>query len=116
MTQQKAFTEGEVFLAYIEKQPSFFARIENIAADNKKGWWQFTFVILSIPLTTATWIIDDDQIRGAEFTMGGIPVRLERIVAPKPQNTIISAEESEKSTDETEVTGRAKILSFSDVR
>ena len=40
MVQRKAFTEGEIFLASIEEQPSFFARVENIDADIKKGWWQ----------------------------------------------------------------------------
>jgi len=116
MTQQKALTIGEVFLAYIEEQPSFFARVENISPDYKKGWWHVTFLILSIPLTTATWIMDDDQIRGAEFTMGGIPVRIEKVVAPKLQDIDLTTEDAAEPTDETEQTGGAKILSFSDVR
>lgn len=42
-----------------------------------------TFLVLTIPLQKLIWILDDDQIRGADFTMGGNPVRIERVAAPE---------------------------------
>ncbi len=82
--QRTSIIENDVILVYIQNQPAFFARVEKIAADKRKGWWQVTLLILNIPLTTITWIVDDEQIRGDEFTMQGIPVRIERVVAPGP--------------------------------
>lgn len=114
MAYQKAFTEGEVILVYVEDKPSFFARIEHIEADIKKRWWRVIFVVLTIPLTTVTWIIDEDQLLGADFTMGGIPVRLERVVAPKPQAANKSPQEQDLTPEDAEESGQATILSFSD--
>ena len=116
MAYHKALIEGEVFLAHIEEKPAFFARIENIESDIKKGWWRVTFVILTIPLTTTTWIIDDDQIRGTDFTMGGIPVRLERVVAPEHQLSAKNAIEQDTAGENGDVQSGAKILSFNDKR
>jgi len=83
--QKKPFVENDVVLVYIDNKPAFFSRVEGIAADVKKGWWQVTFLLLNIPLNTFTWILDNDQIRGADFTMQGTPMRIEKVVAP--QNT-----------------------------
>lgn len=41
-----------------------------------------TFLALVIPLKKITWILDDDQMRGSDFTMGGAPIRIERLVVP----------------------------------
>ena len=78
----KIFRPGEVVLIYFHDKPSLFARIEDIRADIKKGWWRVTFLPLIIPLQKMTWILDNDQLRGADFTMQNNPVRLERVVAP----------------------------------
>ena len=77
------FKTGEVLLVYFQEQPAFFARVEEIRPDKKKGWWRMTFLILTIPLQKTTWILDDDQMRGSDFTMGGQPLRIERVVAPE---------------------------------
>lgn len=37
---------------------------------------------LSFPLQIFTWILDGDQIDGTPFSMGGTPVRMDRVVAP----------------------------------
>ncbi|MBN1153462.1 hypothetical protein JXB12_00930 [candidate division KSB1 bacterium] len=74
-----ALIVNDVVLVYIEKQPAFFARVEKISPDSKKGWWQITFLILHLPLRTVTWILDDDQIRGLAFTMGGAEVQIYRV-------------------------------------
>jgi hypothetical protein len=62
-------------------------------------------------MKTVTWIIDDDQIRGADFTMGGTPVRLEKIQPPAEEST----EEATDTVPETAAAGgrkQARILSF----
>ena len=80
--KKKSIIENDVILVYIKDQPAFFARVEKIIADMKPGWWQVKLLILQIPLITATWILDEEQIRGADFTMSGTPVRIEKVVAP----------------------------------
>jgi hypothetical protein len=77
------FFKGEVVLVHYQSQPAFFARIEGLVPDHKKGWWQMTFLVLSVPVQKMTWILDDDQVRGADFTMGGHPVHIERVEAPE---------------------------------
>jgi len=85
--KHKSFSENDVVLIYIENNPAFFARVEKIIADKKPGWWQMTLLVLQIPLITLTWILDNEQIRGADFTMKGTPVRIEKVVAPnQPQS------------------------------
>lgn len=79
----KMFRPGEVVLLYFHEKPSLFARIEDIRADIKKGWWRVTLLPLMLPLQKVTWILDNDQLRGAEFTMQQNPVRIERVVAPE---------------------------------
>jgi hypothetical protein len=74
--------EGDLALVLVENKPAFFARVERIDADRKVGWWQVKLLILNLPLKVVTWVLDDEQIRGADFTMGGVPVRLEKIIAP----------------------------------
>lgn len=85
MTQKarETISKTDVVLVYIENNPTFFARIEDISPDIKKGWWRVRLLILQIPLMVTTWILDDDQIRGADFTMGGTPIRIEKVVAPR---------------------------------
>ena len=68
----KAFTAGEVLLVHFQNTPAFFIRVEDISPDHKKGWWQMSFLTLTIPLKKITWILDEQQIRGADFTMAAI--------------------------------------------
>jgi hypothetical protein len=35
-----------------------------------------------LPLQVNTWILDTSQVEGSPFTMGGTPVRLEKVTAP----------------------------------
>jgi hypothetical protein len=76
------FREGEVVLIHFNDKPTLYARIENLRPDHKKAWWQLTFLLLTIPPQSLTWILDEDQVRGAEFTMQGNPIRIERVKAP----------------------------------
>ena len=75
----RMFSRGEVILIHYRDNPSFFARIEDVKADRKNGWWQMSFLILIIPPKRMTWILDDDQMRGGDFSMGGNPIRVERV-------------------------------------
>ncbi|GAB4302857.1 MAG: hypothetical protein Fur0034_18060 [Desulfuromonadia bacterium] len=75
-------TTHDLVLIHIDQKPAFFARIEDIVPDVKPGWWQVTLLALGIPLQLHTWILDTDQVAGAPFTMGGTPVRLEKVISP----------------------------------
>lgn len=92
----ESILENNVVLVYIENNPTFFARIENITTDVKKGWWQVRLLILQIPLMVTTWILDNEQIRGADFTMGGTPIRIEKVVAPNILTETTKFEKPEK--------------------
>ena len=81
MNREPVF-ENDIILVNIENQPAFFARIEAISPDIKKGWWRLKLLVLQIPLFVTTWILDEEQIRGADFTMNGTPIRIEKVVAP----------------------------------
>ena len=71
--------EGDVVLIYYQDKPSVYARIELIEPDVKKGWYQLTLLILTVPARTVTWILREEYINGAPFTMGGTPMRLEEV-------------------------------------
>ena len=71
--------EGDLVLVYYQDQPAVFARIELIESDIKKGWYQVTLLLLTIPTEMVTWILRDTYIDGAPFTMGGRSMRLEEV-------------------------------------
>lgn len=72
----------DLVLVHVDNRPGFFARIEAITPDMKLGWWQVKLLVLTMPLQVYTWILDESQIDGAPYTMGGTPIRLEKIVSP----------------------------------
>jgi hypothetical protein len=74
---------GDVVLVTIENNPAFFARVESITPDVKPGWYQMKMLVLQIPLLVITWILRDVYINGEEFTMGGRPVRVSKVVTPE---------------------------------
>jgi len=74
--------EGELVLVHVEDSPAFFARIECISPDVKLDWYQVTLLVLQVPLVEVTWILKEEYINGASFTMGGKRVVLEPVVAP----------------------------------
>lgn len=71
--------EGEVLLIYYEDEPAVYARIETIVPDKKKDWYQLTLLVLTVPAQVVTWILREEYIDGAPFTMGGRPVKLEKV-------------------------------------
>ena len=92
--------EGDVVLIHYQDKPMTYARIEVIEPDVKKDWYQVTLLFLTIPLQTVTWILREAYIRGEPFTMGGQPVRLERV---EKQKTELKKQDTvEKRPTETE--------------
>jgi hypothetical protein len=74
---------NDLVLIHLDRQPAFYARIDDIRPDVKKGWYQVEFLVLTLPGQTMVWILEAEHLDGAEFTMGGRPVRL-TLVPPKP--------------------------------
>lgn len=81
--KKKSVIEQDLILVHVEEKPAFFGRVERIIPDIKNNWWRVSFLVLQIPLRVITWIIDDNQIRGEEFTMGGTPIRIEKVEVPE---------------------------------
>jgi len=79
-----ATTINDLVLAHIDQKPAFYARVEDVTPDVKPGWWKVKLLVLTVPLQTYTWILDESQINGAPFTMGGTPILLEKVVSPEP--------------------------------
>jgi hypothetical protein len=76
-------TIGDVVLIHVEEQPAFFARIEDISADAKPGWYLVRLLVLQIPLTEVTWILREAYLDGEPLTMNGKHVRLEKVEGAK---------------------------------
>lgn len=112
LIKKDPLVERDVFLAHIDEKPAFFGWITNITPDVKKGWWRIRFVVLATPTMTMTWTLDDNQIRGEGFTMGGIPVQIEKVVEPeeKPEPSIPTLPVEAEETDGQG--GGAKIISL----
>jgi hypothetical protein len=92
-------TINDLVLVHVENRPGFYARVEDISPDVKKGWWQVKLLVLTFPLQVYTWLLDDSQIDGAPFTMGGTPLMLEKVESPVvreeslPGETVAAAQE-----------------------
>lgn len=90
-------TINDLVLVYLDHKPGFYARIEDINPDVKKGWYQVELLVLTLPPQTLVWILEEGHIRGKEFTMGGRPVRLAPVpVKSKPQPEAPGPEEKGK--------------------
>lgn len=101
---------GDVVLIYHEEKPVFFARIDSIKPDIKKGWFIVQFLGLTIPLRTFTWILRDEYIDGVPFTMDGKPVKIEA-VKPIPLETEEYTSVNKKSKSEPKGSGK-KVIPF----
>ncbi len=108
--KEDSILEQELVLIQIEGQPAFYARVEKITADVKPKWWRVKFLMLTIPLNVATWILDDEQIRGADFTMGGTPIRIEKLEVPEEIEPPEDKEDNAKP--EGTATKQARVLSL----
>lgn len=85
---------------HIENKPAFFARIEDITPDAKPGWWRVTLLVLTNPPQVFTWILEEGQINGEPFTMGGTPVVLEKVISPVVRGDAPAVRQSAHETSE----------------
>jgi hypothetical protein len=75
-------TIGDLVLVYQEELPAFFARIEDIWADVKPGWYQVKLLALKIPVEETIWILREGYINGEPFTMNGREMRINKVRSP----------------------------------
>lgn len=108
---------NDIVLIHVDDKPGFYARIEEITPDVKAGWWQVKLLVLTFPLQVFTWILDDFQLEGAAFTMGGTPLRLEGVVSPVELERIEKErEEKERQARMRQEGGAPKVISLQDRR
>jgi len=79
MAPRETNTIGDLVLIHFQDKPAVYGRIEAIEPDVKKDWYQVTLLLLTLPAQTVTWILREAYINGESFTMGGQPMRLERV-------------------------------------
>jgi len=114
-----ATTVNDLILVHIDSKPGFYARVDEITPDVKPGWWQVKLLVLCMPLQVYTWILEESQINGAPFTMGGTPIMMEKVVSP----VVVGEKKASSDTDDSQVAGPvndkakgAKVLSLCDKR
>ena len=100
--------EGDIVLIHYEDQPGLYARIEDIRADVKKDWYQVTLLLLTIPSQVITWILREEYINGAPFTMGGKSMTLKEVKRISPEKTL---EDIEKTSDSNKIK-KGKVINF----
>lgn len=88
---------GRLVLLHYQDRPTIYARIEAIEPDVKKDWYQLTLLLLTIPTKTVTWILREEYIQGAAFTMGGQAMRLEEVPPFRPERAAKEPPEEPKS-------------------
>ncbi|HEX2768355.1 MAG TPA: hypothetical protein VHN12_03660 [Geobacteraceae bacterium] len=106
--------KNDLVLVHIDKKPGFYARIEEISPDVKPGWWQVRLLVLAFPLQVFTWTLDESQINGEPYTMGGTPVRLEKVVSPVVSEEKPGDDAPERETGEKEKREECKVVSLRD--
>ena len=112
--------EGDLVLVHMDKNPAFFARIESITPDMKPEWFHVKLLVLQVPLLVITWILKQAYFNGEEFTMGGHPMRIEKVVAPPEtegaEEGAEEAHERENAPKPTIVKKPGKVVSLADRR
>ena len=113
---------GDLVLVYMEGNPAFFARVEDITPDFKPQWYQIKLLVLQIPLMVITWILRRSYIEGDEFTMGGRPVKVVKVVSPEEVAEAVESKSqepaatSEPAGEVPEPPKKGKVVSLADRR
>ncbi len=118
---------GDVVLVYMDNSPAFFARVDEILADVKPGWFHVKLLVLQVPLLIVTWILREAYYNGQEFTMGGRPMRIDKVVAPTEKDAGQEPEDARKGPPKPELVvpkkekevkpgKQGKVISISDRR
>lgn len=97
-----ATTINDIVLVHIDGNPGFYARIEQVSPDRKPGWWQVKLLVLTLPLQVYTWTLEEEQINGTPFTMGGTPIRLEKVECPSSRQEEPEEHKEEPREEEVE--------------
>ena len=105
--------EKDIVLIYYEDKPLSFARIEAIEPDHKPGWYHVSLLLLQVPVQAVTWILRDAYIDGAEFTMNGKRMRLEKVISP---HKAAVAEPPAAAKAPARDPNGAKVISFADIK
>jgi hypothetical protein len=108
--------EKDLVLIYFEDKPLTFARIETILANSKPNWYHVKLLMLQLPLQSVTWILRDAYINGAEFTMNGKRMRIEKVVVPEDTQPQQPEEKLQAPKKPPKDTGSAKVISLSDIK
>jgi hypothetical protein len=105
--------ENDLVLLYYEDKPLSFARIEHIEPDHKPNWYHVKLLLLQVPVQAVTWILRDAYIDGAEFTMNGKRMRLEKVDRPEPAAAPQDSPDSGKPPRDP---GTAKVISLAEIK
>ena len=108
--------ENDLVLIYFEEKPLVYGRIESILPDSKKDWYHVKLLLLQIPLQVVTWILKDAYISGAEFTMNGKKMRLEKVESPDEPETSDSREKKDVKEEVAQNNKGAKVISLMDLK
>ncbi len=107
-------TINDLVLVHVDNKPGFYARIEDISPDVKKGWWHVKLLVLTFPLQVYSWILDDSQVAGAPFTMGGTPLMVEKVESPVIREEPADPQAAPTPGDESAHSARSKVVSLLD--
>ncbi|MDD2501840.1 MAG: hypothetical protein PHN92_13615 [Geobacter sp.] len=108
--------ESDLVLVHVDNKPGFYARAEEISPDVKAGWWQVKLLVLTFPLQVFTWILDEEQLDEAPFTMGGTPLRLEKLVSPLEEEQRQQEEQIKAAKNNVSSNAGQKVVSLADRR
>ncbi len=100
--------EGDIVLIYHQDQPALYARIERIEPDVKKDWYRLTLLLLTIPAQSVTWILREEYINGAGFSMNNQPMRLEKV--QRLQQPVERTDSGSQSSVQRTKTKGAKVI------
>ena len=100
---------GEVVAIFVDNKPYLYAKIEDIEPDIKPKWFRVTLLMLSFPPVEVTWILKEEYINGAEFTMDGVPVKISSLQSTKRNK-------DKKDAGRVHSSDRKKVLSLQELR
>jgi hypothetical protein len=52
-------TINDLVLVHLDRQPAFYARLNDVSPDVKRGWYQVELLVLSLPPQTVVWILEE---------------------------------------------------------
>ena len=108
-------TINDLVMVHVDNKPGFYARIDDISPDAKKGWWIVKLLVLTFPLQVYTWILDESQLEGASFTMGGTPLMLEKLESPvHHEEPVVPPPKTSPASPAQSDTERPKVVSLLD--